>query len=256
MSRHTIITILALVGLVFVGPAAAASSQRWQPPVGATPVPNVIAAFAPPPEPWLAGHRGVDLAANSGTAVRAAGSGTVTFAGMLAGRGVITVSHGDLRTTYEPVDALVDPGDAVAAGQVIGQIGAGGHCSLRCLHWGLLRGEQYLDPMWLLRLEPPVLKSPRLGGRAVKSRSQASKQQADPAKASDPGRAAALARPASTGARPSVGIAAAESAGDSRNGESTDGALWNAAVPTAALAGVGIAGGFAVAARRSRVRRG
>ena len=39
--------------------------------------------------------------------------GTVTFAAPLAGRGVVVVDHGGVRTTYEPVGASVEVGDQV-----------------------------------------------------------------------------------------------------------------------------------------------
>ena len=84
--------------------------------------------------------------------MRAAGDGRVAFVGTLAGRGVITIDHGDLRTTYEPVEAEVALGERVRAGESIGTVGTGtGHCgSGRCLHLGLRRGREYLDPMLLL----------------------------------------------------------------------------------------------------------
>jgi hypothetical protein len=60
-----------------------------------------------------------------------------------------------LRTTYEPVRASVHQGDEVAAGEVIGTAQeAGSHCGTLCLHWGLLSGRTYLDPLLLL---PPGL---------------------------------------------------------------------------------------------------
>lgn len=67
--------------------------------------PEVTRGFDPPDGPYRPGHRGVDLAAGPGTPVLAAGAGVVGYAGVLAGRGVVTVVHpGDgLRTTYEPV---------------------------------------------------------------------------------------------------------------------------------------------------------
>jgi len=92
----------------------------------------------------------VDLAAASQAWVHAAGAGRVVYAGDLAGRGVVSIDHGGLRTTYEPVDPIVSVGEQVFAGEVIGQIAAtGGHC--RCLHWGLKRESTYFDPMLLLR---------------------------------------------------------------------------------------------------------
>ncbi|MFI6508139.1 murein hydrolase activator EnvC family protein [Streptosporangium sp. NPDC050855] len=108
--------------------------------------------FAPPPRPWLAGHRGVDLAASPGAEVYAAGEGTIGYAGRLAGRGVVTVLHrSGLRTTYLPVRPTVRRGQTVGVGDVIGVLeDVPGHCAATCLHWGLLRGRAYLDPLLLL----------------------------------------------------------------------------------------------------------
>jgi murein DD-endopeptidase MepM/ murein hydrolase activator NlpD len=83
--------------------------------------PAVTRGFEPPPRPWLAGHRGVDLAGHPDEPVRAAGAGVVAFAGVVAGRGVVSVDHaGGLRTTYEPVTSTVEQGTTVALGQEIG----------------------------------------------------------------------------------------------------------------------------------------
>lgn len=158
---------------------AMAYEPQWVAPVGSTRSPQVVAAFDPPSQPWLAGHRGVDLAASRGTPVRAAGNGVVTYVGRLAGRGVVTVTHGELRTTYEPVDAAVGYGESVAAGQTIGTIGTGGHCDQRCLHWGLLRDEQYLDPLLLLTFESPVLKTPRRAESGRTTTTKATESAAD-----------------------------------------------------------------------------
>ncbi|MEU8178961.1 peptidoglycan DD-metalloendopeptidase family protein [Microbispora hainanensis] len=130
------------------GPPGEASGWRWPLSGPARPTRR----FDPPPQRWLAGHRGVDLAARPGDEVVAAGPGTVGLAERVAGRGVVTISHSDgLRTTYLPVRALVRPGEVVAAGQVIGVVeeDAAAHCTTPCLHWGLLRGRLYLDPLLL-----------------------------------------------------------------------------------------------------------
>lgn len=114
-------------------------------------VPEVGRRFAPPTSAWGAGHRGVDLLATEGAPVLAAAAGLVTYAGLLAGRGVVTVTHaGGLRTTYEPVDPAVVVGDRVAQGDVLGLLGTGhASCPLdrACLHWGLLHGSAYRDPL-------------------------------------------------------------------------------------------------------------
>jgi murein DD-endopeptidase MepM/ murein hydrolase activator NlpD len=117
--------------------------------------PHVVRSFDPPAQPWLAGHRGVDLAAPPLSVVHAAGAGTVVYAGRLADRGVVSVAHsGGVRTTYEPVTSALHVGDLVSGGQLIGTLEAGhpGCPAVACLHWGLRRGEQYLDPLALLGL--------------------------------------------------------------------------------------------------------
>ena len=114
---------------------------------------RVVRRFDPPPRPWLAGHRGVDLAGNPGEVVRSAGAGTVVYAGVIAGRGVVSVDHpGGLRTTYEPITAAVTVGAAVLQGAELGTLDAGhpGCAEPACLHWGLRRGDVYLDPLVLL----------------------------------------------------------------------------------------------------------
>jgi murein DD-endopeptidase MepM/ murein hydrolase activator NlpD len=129
----------------------------WTPPVDGGL--RVTRPFDAPESRWGAGHRGVDLAAAPGTAVRAAGDGVVLFAGLVAGRPVVSVAHGDgLRTTYEPVDPAVRAGQRVGAGTVLGVLlpGHPGCPAAACLHWGLRRGETYLDPLLLLR--PPRLR--------------------------------------------------------------------------------------------------
>jgi hypothetical protein len=136
------------------GPAVAAGTWVW-PLEG----PHVVTrGFDPPATRYGPGHRGADLAALPGQPVRAAGAGRVSYAGLLAGRGVVVVVHGDLRTTYEPVAATVRVGQLVGAGEVIGRLAAGhAGCTPASLHWGLLRGDVYLDPVRLISRGPSRL---------------------------------------------------------------------------------------------------
>ncbi|MFD2025564.1 peptidoglycan DD-metalloendopeptidase family protein [Promicromonospora aerolata] len=190
-----------------VGADARAGSTGYVPPVaGVDPPSGVERGFDPPEEIWGAGHRGVDLTAPRGSSVLSPGPGIVTFAGQVARRGVVVVTHPDgLRTSLEPVAATVPVGTAVAAGTAIGVVeggdveavgvggGSGGdgssdggrsggtgggdgsdhdgsgheregggttasHCAPRsCLHWGVRRGERYIDPLSLLYRPPIVL---------------------------------------------------------------------------------------------------
>lgn len=120
------------------------------------PRPEIVHGFELPAKPWLPGHRGVDLAGRPGQPVLAATAGTITYAGALAGRGVVTITTGPRRTTYEPVAPAVSVGATVKTGTVIGRLSAAGsHCLPRsCLHWGLLQGKQYLNPLTLLPNRP------------------------------------------------------------------------------------------------------
>ncbi len=88
--------------------------------------------------------------------MRAALAGTVSYVGRIAGRGIVTVDHGRVRTTYQPVAAVVERGEEVAEGQMVGRLVlAGSHCApVACLHWGLIRGETYLDPLTLVGAVP------------------------------------------------------------------------------------------------------
>jgi murein DD-endopeptidase MepM/ murein hydrolase activator NlpD len=163
--------LLTLLAVLLWAPAAGATDQD---PVGVWPLvpePEVVAGFDPPDDPWGAGHRGVDLLGSVGQPVRSSLPGRVTFAGVLAGRGVIVVDHGPTRTTYEPVDATVEVGATVAAGVRIGRLSyAGSHCLPRaCLHWGWIDGETYLDPLRLVGAGPirllPLWREEPVSGR-------------------------------------------------------------------------------------------
>jgi murein DD-endopeptidase MepM/ murein hydrolase activator NlpD len=133
--------------------AAPPATALWTAPLRGSP--QVARPFDPPATVYGAGHRGVDLAGTPGEPVLAAGDGVVVFAGMVAGRPVVSIEHaGGLRTTYEPVSPEVGAGQAVARGSPIGSLLAGhpGCPVAACLHWGLRRGGTYLDPLLLLGL--------------------------------------------------------------------------------------------------------
>lgn len=154
--------LLSLPPTLLTAPSAEAA--WWDPTPGTTPAPTrdgvwplaprprIVEGFDPPAVRWGAGHRGVDLAGSPGADVRASLPGRVSFAGRVAGRGVVVVDHGALRTTYQPVQARVDVGQQVGRGDVVGVLRReGSHClPAACLHWGLRRGETYLDPLTLV----------------------------------------------------------------------------------------------------------
>ncbi|MDO4783544.1 MAG: peptidoglycan DD-metalloendopeptidase family protein [Propionibacteriaceae bacterium] len=151
---RTIITI-AIAALMLISGTASANANNIPdliPPVPGAPT----RGFSVGERNWDRGHRGVDLAAEVGTPVRAAASGTVRYAGSLAGRGVVSLEHGAWRTTYEPLVPNVSAGASVRAGDVIGHLVAGhpGCSAPACLHWGLTNGEAYRDPLSHVRTTP------------------------------------------------------------------------------------------------------
>jgi hypothetical protein len=138
------------LALVFAGDARAA----WRWPLHGP----VDRAFSLTPDRFAAGqHRGVDLRARPGTAVRAACSGRVRFAGRVARfGGVVSVRCDRLVATYLELGAVATArGRHVAAGERLGAVGRDAH-----LHLGArdARTGRYVDPLTLLREpEPPSL---------------------------------------------------------------------------------------------------
>lgn len=155
--RKRATTLFALVVLacatVSVLGTAASAARAAEPVTSPLAHVEVIRGFAPPAQPWLAGHRGVDLAARSGEPVLAPADGRIVFVGRVAGRGVVVVQAGELRFTFEPVRASAPSGQEVERGDPIAVVAQeADHCGPpgTCLHWGVLRADTYLDPLALL----------------------------------------------------------------------------------------------------------
>lgn len=144
-------------------PVPLPASLAWGWPLAG--VPAVVHGFDPPAQPWLSGHRGVDLAAPQGVDVLAPVAGVVTFSGVVVNREVLTIAVSDgLRLSLEPVTSPLKAGDSIARGQIVGVVEGPTHCDhagsgvTSCLHWGVRRGEEYLDPLqFILDLRPSVL---------------------------------------------------------------------------------------------------
>jgi len=134
---------IAAVMSLLAGPAGLAPPpQCLLPPVSAP----VVDPFREPACEWCPGNRGLTYRVAARTAVRAAAAGRVSFSGVVAGTRYVVVEHtaGGLRATYGGLASTsLSVGDAVAMGAVVGR--AAGE-----LHFGLRRGETYLDPAPLL----------------------------------------------------------------------------------------------------------
>jgi len=112
----------------------------------------VVRPFIPPRTRYGPGHLGADLAAIPGSPVRAAGEGTVEFAGSVAGVRYVVVRHaGGVRTSYGFLRSVaVRRGQVVGQGAVVGTAGGTGeNHDGRVVYIGLRMGGTYVDPMQL-----------------------------------------------------------------------------------------------------------
>lgn len=116
-------------------------SLAW--PVAGT----VTSGFGPR---WGRQHNGIDIAANTGTTVAAAGSGTVIATGFSGGFGQrVLISHsGGMVTLYAHLSSInVSNGQSVSVGTAIGAVGCTGTCTGPHLHFETRIGGTAFDPM-------------------------------------------------------------------------------------------------------------
>lgn len=134
------------------------ATPGWVPPVRGQPERE----FDNPSRPWLPGHRGLDLGAKPGEEVVSPAAGVVHFAGRVVDRDLVTIDVDGVLTTVEPVTPAVKRGDRVDAGQPLGTLQPGGHCTPDgCLHWGIRVGGDYVDPTTFLEDRSASILLPR-----------------------------------------------------------------------------------------------
>lgn len=97
------------------------------------------------------GHNGVDLAAPKNTPIVATRSGVVTFTGYQEGGAgnYIWINHGDgFKSIYMHMTRyIVEQGQYVEAGEIIGYVGSTGRSTGNHLHFGLKYNGSYVDPL-------------------------------------------------------------------------------------------------------------
>jgi len=101
-------------------------------------------------DPWPEFHAGVDLDVDYGDPVRAAAAGDVIAAGFDGGYGIkVDIDHGNgYHTWYCHLSrADVVPGEYVAKGQHIAQVGSTGESTGPHLHYQIMLGGHAVDPM-------------------------------------------------------------------------------------------------------------
>lgn len=162
--------LCATVALGPTGDAAHAATRASRSPEAQTSTPDWLwplarsrleREFQAPAHRYGAGHRGIDLRADPGAAIRAPAPGIVAFAGRVAGRGVLTIDHGaGLVTTLEPVETRLAPGTAVDRGDSVAALSVGGHSAPGALHFGVRLDGEYINPLLLLGAVPRAVLLP------------------------------------------------------------------------------------------------
>src|SRR5918999_440007 len=156
-------------GLEGTAPVSGTCGSTLSSPVDGT----VTSEFGPR---WGRNHDGVDIAAPTGTAIRAAACGSVTLAGQQSGYGnMVCITHtNEFSTCYAHMSRFaVSQGARVQQGQVIGYVGCTGSCTGPHLHFETRVNGQAQDPRGYLGRSMPGASSARasaaVGGPDLKA---------------------------------------------------------------------------------------
>lgn len=154
--RISFVALALLLGLSSqshpVAAHAETATESWMLPVELPA--TLVASFEAPATAYARGHRGLDYLVQDKANLLTPHNGTIAFAGLVAGKPVVTVNHsGGYRTSFEPACTDLKVGDQVAVGQVFAKVCSSGyksHCFPNiCLHYGLRIGLDYLSPLAL-----------------------------------------------------------------------------------------------------------
>ena len=99
-------------------------------------------------------HKGVDIAATTGTAIKATASGTISFSGTNGGYGkLVIINHGNgVETYYGHCSKLYKSvGTKVNAGDVIAAVGSTGNSTGPHLHFEIRVNGKYVNPQKYLK---------------------------------------------------------------------------------------------------------
>lgn len=99
-----------------------------------------------------ADHKGIDIAANSGTSIKAATDGTVSIASQNSEYGkFIKIVNGDIMTVYAHCQKLkVKEGEKIKIGQTIATVGSTGNSTGPHLHFEIRLSNRYINPRFII----------------------------------------------------------------------------------------------------------
>lgn len=134
----------------------------WMPPVDNARISSPFGMRRHPLGGQRRRHDGIDLAAPTGTPVRASASGIVASAGWQRGYGhVVVLRHTAPYSTYyahlNHIAPHIKAGARVKQGQRLGAVGKSGHSTGAHLHFEVRTGNRPIDPMVALLDNRPLL---------------------------------------------------------------------------------------------------
>ena len=99
-----------------------------------------------------ADHKGIDIAANSGTNISSAIDGVVSVAEENSEYGkFIKITNGEVMTVYAHCKSLkVKVGDKVKSGQTIATVGSTGNSTGPHLHFEIRLSNRYINPRYVI----------------------------------------------------------------------------------------------------------
>jgi hypothetical protein len=123
--------------------------------------PEILSEFDLPAQTWLAGHRGVDLIVHGGELLLAPESGTISFAGKVAGKDVVSIQGVRWLHSFEPAVTSYGVGTTITRSSAFAEVrGSSDHCDSLCVHWGVRdAAKQYRDSVKMTRRSKIVLKA-------------------------------------------------------------------------------------------------
>lgn len=98
-------------------------------------------------------HQGIDIGANTGTAIYAAMEGTVTLVSSEGDYGKhVEITNGEVMTRYAHCSKiLVKKGDKIKQGQKIAEVGDTGKTTGPHLHFEVRRNNRVINPEYILK---------------------------------------------------------------------------------------------------------